>query len=76
ASATSVYGARALNGVIIITTKSGRREQPLRVTYATENTVRLKPRYADFDLLNSQETMALYQEMADKGYFSLRDALY
>lgn len=76
ASATSVYGARALNGVVIITTKSGRREQPLRVTYSTENTFRLKPRYADFDLLNSQETMALYQEMADKGYFSLRDALY
>lgn len=76
ASATSVYGARALNGVIIVTTKSGRREQPLRVTYSTENTLRLKPRYSEFDLLNSQETMALYQEMADKGYFSLRDALY
>jgi len=76
ASATSVYGARALNGVIIVTTKSGRREQPLRVTYSTENTLRLKPRYNEFDLLNSQETMALYQEMADKGYFSLRDALY
>ena len=68
ASATSVYGARALNGVIIVTTKSGRREQPLRVTYSTENTLRLKPRYSEFDLLNSQETMALYQEMADKGY--------
>ena len=46
------------------------------MTYSTENTLRLKPRYGEFDLLNSQETMALYQEMADKGYFSLRDALY
>ena len=76
ASATSVYGARALNGVIVITTKSGRRESPLRVTYSTENTVRLKPRYGDFDLLNSQETMSLYQEMNDKGYFGIGNSLY
>ena len=42
ASATSVYGARALNGVIVVTTKSGKRETPLRVSYATENTIRMK----------------------------------
>lgn len=60
ASATSVYGARALNGVIVVTTKSGKRETPLRVSYATENTIRMKPRYSNFDLLNSQETMGLY----------------
>ena len=76
ASATSVYGARALNGVIVITTKSGRRESPLRVSYSTENTVRLKPRYGDFDLLNSQETMSIYQEMNDKGYFGISNSLY
>ena len=67
ASATSVYGARALNGVIVVTTKTGRRDTPLRVTYSTENTIRMKPRYSSFDLLNSQETMSLYQEMNDKG---------
>lgn len=33
ASAASVYGSRAANGVIIITTKEGRREQPLKVSY-------------------------------------------
>ncbi len=76
ASATSVYGARALNGVIVITTKNGRRDTPLSVHYSTENTVRLKPRYADFDLLNSQETMSLYREMEDKGYFNAGSALY
>ena len=76
ASATSVYGARALNGVIVITTKNGHRDTPLSVHYSTENTVRLKPRYADFDLLNSQETMSLYREMEDKGYFNAGSALY
>lgn len=76
ASATSVYGARALNGVIVVTTKTGRRDTPLRVTYSTENTIRMKPRYSSFDLLNSQETMSLYQEMNDKGYFGISNSLY
>lgn len=76
ASATSVYGARALNGVIVITTKAGRRDTPLRVSYSTENTIRLKPNYSNFDLLNSQETMSIYQEMKDKGYFNISNSLY
>lgn len=76
ASATSVYGARAANGVIVITTKSGKRDAPLQITYTTENTWRPRPNYQQFDLLNSQETMALYQEMEEKGYFDPAHALY
>ena len=33
ASATAIYGARASNGVILITTKKGRTDQPLTVDY-------------------------------------------
>jgi len=33
ASATAIYGSRASNGVIIITTKKGRIGQPLRINY-------------------------------------------
>lgn len=76
ASATSVYGARAANGVIVITTKSGKRETPLQINYTTENTWRPRPDYNHFDLLNSQETMALYQEMQEKGYFDPATSLY
>lgn len=76
ASATSVYGARAANGVIVITTKSGKRESPLQINYTTENTWRPRPDYSHFDLLNSQETMALYQEMQEKGYFDPATSLY
>jgi len=32
-SATAIYGTRGTNGVIIITTKSGRREQPTTIEY-------------------------------------------
>ena len=76
ASATSIYGARALNGVIVVTTKSGRRDTPLRVSYSTENSMRLRPSYSQYDLLNSQETMGIYEEMRQKGYFSLASSLY
>ncbi len=33
ASAAPIYGSRAANGVIIITTKNGQKEQPLKVDY-------------------------------------------
>ncbi|MEO9966725.1 MAG: SusC/RagA family TonB-linked outer membrane protein [Reichenbachiella sp.] len=34
AAATSIYGARGANGVVLITTKSPKRDQPLSVTYS------------------------------------------
>lgn len=34
ASAAAIYGSRAANGVIIITTKSGRKNQPLKIDYS------------------------------------------
>ena len=33
ASAAAIYGSRAANGVIIITTKNGQKDQPLKVDY-------------------------------------------
>jgi len=33
ASAAAIYGSRAANGVVIITTKSGKKDQPLKVDY-------------------------------------------
>lgn len=76
ASATSIYGARALNGVIVVTTRTGKRDTPNKVSYSMELSMRAVPSYADFDLLNSQQTMAIYQEMQRKGYFSILNTLY
>ena len=39
ASATAIYGSRGSNGVIIITTKKGRKGQALQVSYAGSMTV-------------------------------------
>ena len=74
ASATALYGARALNGVVVITTKSGKRNQKPTFNYASEYAVRAVPSYRNFDLLNSQETVSVYRELEAKGFLRAPDA--
>ena len=66
-SATSIYGARAMAGVIVVTTKKGRSGHS-SVNYTGEYTVRLKPSYSNFNIMNSQDQMGVYQELQQKGY--------
>jgi len=66
-SATSVYGARAMAGVIVVTTKKGKPNLS-SISYTGEFTYRLKPSYSDFNILNSQEQMGIYKEMEQKGW--------
>lgn len=47
ASATAIYGSRASNGVIIITTKKGSLGQPLRVQATTRFSVSTPRKYVD-----------------------------
>ena len=71
-SATSIYGARAMAGVIVITTKRGSKGRAT-VGYTGEFTTRLKPSYNDYNIMNSQEIMGVYKEMADKGWLQLEN---
>lgn len=71
-SATSIYGARAMAGVIVVTTKKGKAGVS-RISYTGEYTVRLKPRYADFNVMNSQEQMDVYSELRSKGWLNFSD---
>ncbi len=66
-SATSIYGARANAGVIVITTKTGRKGHT-SINYTGEFTYRLKPTYREFNISNSQEQMGIYKEMEQKGW--------
>lgn len=65
-SATSIYGARAMAGVIVVTTKKGRAGVS-KISYTGEFTTRLIPSYNDFNIMNSQEQMGIYKEMQEKG---------
>ncbi len=68
-SATSIYGARAMAGVIVITTKKGRAGES-RINYSGEFTYRAIPDYSDFNIMNSQDQMSVYQEMYQKGWLN------
>ena len=68
-SATSIYGARAMAGVIVITTKKGRSGHS-SLSYTGEYTVRLKPLYSEFNIMNSQDQMSVYQELEQKGWLN------
>ena len=66
-SATSIYGARAMAGVVVITTKKG-TVGASKINYTGEFTSRMIPSYSDFNISNSQQQMGIYQEMERKGW--------
>ncbi|WP_293887958.1 MULTISPECIES: SusC/RagA family TonB-linked outer membrane protein [unclassified Sphingobacterium] len=68
ASATALYGAKAGNGVIVITTKKGKPGKPT-ISYSTAATYTRRPRYSDRNMymMNSQERMDVSREMIDRG---------
>lgn len=70
ASATALYGTRAKNGVIVITTKRG-KSGLTRVNYTGNFSINLRPTYNQFDILNSGDEMSIYREMYEKGLIDI-----
>lgn len=71
-SATSLYGAKAMAGVIVVRTKRGRAGSA-SITYNGQFTTRLIPSYRNFNLMNSQEQMSIYQELHQQGWLTYAD---
>ena len=71
-SATSIYGARAMAGVIVVTTKKGKAGRS-HISYTGEYTMRLVPKYSNFNIMNSQEQMGIYKEMQQKGWLNFAE---
>ena len=67
ASSTSIYGARAANGVIVITTKRGRMAEAAKVTLRTQLGFSQLAN-SDWDLMNTSERILYEKEVGlDKG---------
>lgn len=68
AAATAIYGTRAANGVIVITTKKGHVGPPT-VTYSLTGTINRRPRYNERSvyLMNSQQRVDVSRELFEKG---------
>ena len=73
ASATAQYGVRALNGVIVITTKRGETGTP-RINFSSSLTTRTKPTYGQFNILSSGDEMAINQELYEKGWIDIANS--
>ena len=70
ASATALYGAKAGNGVIVITTKKGKAGPP-SVTYSGTGSFTRRPRYSDraIYLMNSKERVDVSRELVERGVY-------
>jgi TonB-linked SusC/RagA family outer membrane protein len=67
ASATAIYGNRGANGVIIITTKKGKKRENAVISfnsyYGSQSVTKL------IDMANASEYAALYNELTDSEHF-------
>lgn len=66
ASATAIYGSKASNGVIVITTKKGTPGR-ISVSYSTNVSVRERPSYGIYDFMNSYERIQFSKEAYEAG---------
>jgi len=72
AAATALYGARAMNGVIVVSTKKGKQTEGLpRISYTGNFSRYIKPNYSEFDVLNSADQMGVLMEMWNKGSYQM-----
>ncbi|MEQ8469679.1 MAG: SusC/RagA family TonB-linked outer membrane protein [Marinoscillum sp.] len=71
AAAASIWGARAANGVIVITLKSGDKNQPLSVSLNSNVTLGEQPNihYAP-DFIPSPQFIELERELFSRGYYA------
>ncbi|WP_111308192.1 SusC/RagA family TonB-linked outer membrane protein [Confluentibacter sediminis] len=63
ASATAIYGSRGANGVILITTKSGKQGQKARFSYNTYYAT--KEVFAKYPMMDGPQLLALRQAVAN-----------
>ena len=69
AAATALYGTRASNGVIVVTTKKGKVGPPT-ISYSNQTKLTVRPHYSDsnINLMNSQERMQFGKDLCDLHY--------
>lgn len=69
AAATALYGTKAANGVIVITTKKGHVGKPV-INYNMNLSYKRRPRYTDrqINLMNSKERIDFSKDLVNSGY--------
>ena len=77
AAAASIWGVRAGNGVIVITTKRGRLQQPMTIQANANVTIGEKPDlYYNPQFLNSSDFIDVEQSLFNQDYYSWMEGYY
>jgi TonB-dependent SusC/RagA subfamily outer membrane receptor len=69
ADAASIWGAYSGNGVIVITTKKGKYNQPLKLSFNSNVTVSAKPDQYYLPSMSSPDFIEVEQLLFDSGYY-------
>lgn len=69
AAAASIWGTRAGNGVIVITTKKGKYNQPLSISFNSNVSIAAKPDLFSIDQISPSDYIDMEQFLFNKGYY-------
>jgi TonB-linked SusC/RagA family outer membrane protein len=70
AAAAAIWGTRAGNGVIVITTKKGRYNQPLKVSITSNLTVSEKPNTFAIPVISSSDFIDVEKYLFSQGFYN------
>jgi TonB-linked SusC/RagA family outer membrane protein len=76
AAAAAIWGVKAGNGVIVITTKRGKFNQKSSIQFNANVTVGQKPRIFDVPMMNSKQVIEYEKGLFNTGYYNDYDDLY
>jgi TonB-linked SusC/RagA family outer membrane protein len=73
AASASIWGAKAGNGVIVITTKTGNKKTKPSVSASYSFSLEEKPSFSDYNLMNAADMVDLDKEKMDKQWRTAYD---
>lgn len=76
AAASSIWGSRASNGVIVITTKKGALEQPLRISLNSNVTIKERPDLFYAPFMNSSDYIDIEKYNFENGTYDFLDPVF
>ncbi|MCD0488216.1 SusC/RagA family TonB-linked outer membrane protein [Pedobacter sp. MC2016-14] len=72
AAATAIYGARAANGVIVITTKKGKKG-PVAINFSANTFIAERPDFSKLNLMNASEKIDFELGLASRSDLTYRE---
>ncbi|WP_316794270.1 SusC/RagA family TonB-linked outer membrane protein [Pedobacter frigoris] len=76
AAAASIWGARSGNGVIVITTKRGKYNQPVNVSFNSSVNLIEKPRLNKMHVINPMDAVEIEKQQFTTGLYDIYDDVY